>query len=796
MKKMSKKVLSLLLTLLMFVTSFIQPVAYVANAAEDTLIAPSLKLSMEYKEGGNEAVNKGDSDADSGVNFGSKGNYSLVGRGKDKGIIANIAIDIDAVEGQADNVYLDLNLPFFYYDDNNNFQTTYDKSSVPEAYLDENGEPLMAVVCELANPESVNYWDVKYGEQLTGQAHIQSRSLPVRTGNQVNLLVYFYFKGYVPENTTGLIRLGGGYDNFFDRSGQDYGPWSIHPSNVKDSKALYTLICSNLQWNASVEAVDPRNALWDVYNYLVYKVKIENTSEDAGSFYYKQTYRFALPNQGDSNAEGFYFEDAMKWLYNDGGDPIENDKFYDDKDRENDFVGVPGKGGVMIYDVTNISQSTLDEWNLITFNNTVDDNGNSLKPINYKFTQYASVIFEYDGNIYGSEDREHITDPAAEETSYKEFYVAIPMKTDIRNHQDQEHIPADIYYTIKFGNNYDWTKVERANMDNGFAEIENRFTHAKYVLDDDGNKVQKKSVAIGDDADYYLGNFANKGEDIYVNGVLTEQSSNVPAFNAAAVDTHDKDLELRTISILYNYDGVNEPLLTDWFKETDTVEFGFYTIDAASSTTDNISYVLDPETNEPLITFVPLGSMVPDAEQSDSNVKAWSLEVGNLLEDYAESTGSVYASTFKVNFKERIAPDEAFDGVIKVHGVANQPHVFNNDLVTEYETWFWLTKSPTDEDGVETGYRHLPQKVETVSAAVEATRPKPEVIAEAFKTLDDDTLEYKDSQTVSDQEGGVGFRYKLFNTEISRVVPGVFESGMLAVDKNGISEGLIADKIS
>ena len=149
-----------------------------------------------------------------------------------------------------------------------------------------------------------------------------------------------------------------------------------------------------------------------------------------------------------------------------------------------------------------------------------------------------------------------------------------------------------------------------------------------------------------------------------------------------------------------------------------------------------------------------------------------------------------------MNFKERIAPDEAFDGVIKVHGVANQPHVFNNDLVTEYETWFWLTKSPTDEDGVETGYRHLPQKVETVSAAVEATRPKPEVIAEAFKTLDDDTLEYKDSQTVSDQEGGVGFRYKLFNTEISRVVPGVFESGMLAVDKNGISEGLIADKIT
>ncbi|MDE6111638.1 MAG: hypothetical protein K2F65_06960, partial [Eubacterium sp.] len=264
-----KRILGLFLAIVTFVTAFIQPVGYVVSAADDDItLAPPLKLSMEYKSGGNEAVNKGETDNDAGLNFGGTGNYSLVGRGKEKGVIANIAIDLDATEGQADNVYLDLHLPFFYVDDNGNFQATYEKENVPATQCDENGEPFMAIVCELANADSAKSWDVKYEEQLTGKARLQSRSLPVKTGNQINLLVYFYFKGSVPENTTGMIKLGGGYERYLDKNLTTYGSWSVHPQNVKDPAALYTLICSNLQWEASVEAVEPRNALWDKYNYL------------------------------------------------------------------------------------------------------------------------------------------------------------------------------------------------------------------------------------------------------------------------------------------------------------------------------------------------------------------------------------------------------------------------------------------------------------------------------------------------------------------------------------------------
>ena len=58
----------------------------------------------------------------------------------------------------------------------------------------------------------------------------------------------------------------------------------------------------------------------------------------------------------------------MKWIHNPDGAPIENNSFTN-QDRENDFVGVPGDGGVLIYDVTNIDEDELAEWDIESFSN-------------------------------------------------------------------------------------------------------------------------------------------------------------------------------------------------------------------------------------------------------------------------------------------------------------------------------------------------------------------------------------------------------------------------------------------
>ncbi|MDE6110400.1 MAG: hypothetical protein K2F65_00655, partial [Eubacterium sp.] len=518
----------------------------------------------------------------------------------------------------------------------------------------------------------------------TGHVHFESY-IALAGGKQESLPVHLYFKGHVPENTTGMAKLAGGYDAYYDVDGNNLGSWYQSPSSVRDPLALYTLVCSNLQWSTSIEGVEPRNSLWDKYNYLTVKVRIDNTSEDSESHFYSQDYRIKVPNQGDANAVGLHYDQAMKWIYREGQDPIENPVGSEIRpsDREETFVGVPGQGGVLIFDVTDISQDTLDEWNLITFEDAVDDGGNPVETIPYHFTSDSSIMFKYDGKIYGT-DREGIVDPEAEEKSYKEFYVAIPISTDIQGHREDQ-IPIHTWYTVWFGNNYSWTK-ENDLAGFGFEEVESNFTHGKYVLDDSGKKAPLKYASLGEEVDYYLGNFSHA-------------NSNVPAFNAAAIDSHNKDFDLQRISILSSYAipfayGAHEPQLSDWFKDTGTVEFGFYTIDTAASKPNNTVYVLDPATKKPLITYVPLGSMVPDPNLTTPTVKAWSLEIGDSIENYVKShTNLAYANTFKVNFKERIEPDEEFDGVIQVHGVVNKPIKFDNSLVTRYETWYWLNKS-------------------------------------------------------------------------------------------------------
>lgn len=63
------------------------------------------------------------------------------------------------------------------------------------------------------------------------------------------------------------------------------------------------------------------------------------------------------------------------------------------------MVGVPGKGGIMIYDVTELEstesgQAAMEKWDMTNFTNITDDKGNELKTMPYYFKKMEVFILK------------------------------------------------------------------------------------------------------------------------------------------------------------------------------------------------------------------------------------------------------------------------------------------------------------------------------------------------------------------------------------------------------------------
>ena len=73
--------------------------------------------------------------------------------------------------------------------------------------------------------------------------------------------------------------------------------------------------------------------------------------------------------------------------------------------RENYMVGVPGKGGIMIYDVTALEataegQEAMSKWDMTHFTNIKDENGKKLEEIPYYFKPDGGIYFRKYEKIY------------------------------------------------------------------------------------------------------------------------------------------------------------------------------------------------------------------------------------------------------------------------------------------------------------------------------------------------------------------------------------------------------------
>ena len=154
--------------------------------------------------------------------------------------------------------------------------------------------------------------------------------------------------GGVPEGTAFELN---GYVSYemFDRV--DGSAWET-PNQIDDESRV-SVISSDLTWETTIESYVPGGGsdlvpIWDRYQYIDYMYSIANTSDNLAANIDGYSVTFDIDST-DSNINGIIPFDINRWSHVDGSDPVKND---DPNDTAGQFVGVPGKGGILIYDVT------------------------------------------------------------------------------------------------------------------------------------------------------------------------------------------------------------------------------------------------------------------------------------------------------------------------------------------------------------------------------------------------------------------------------------------------------------
>ncbi len=787
MKQIIKRITGWLLVLAMITSMLGQytPSTY-AETANDTPLesTPGMSFQIRYVTGGSSANGTGgigSSSGNSDSNSENKQNIALLGRGKDNAITVNLVADLKNGQGKATGVFFELKLPVLRVKDNGFAEQLSEEEVEKLTEEDFENDPGLVRVMASFVADGVNdlQWGYNSDEVYWGEKVRIENKASIQGGTETIVQAKLWFEGKMPENEAAIVKFGGGYSEF-EFNDKKYVGFYQSAANQRDEKAIFTMICCNLEWETKIEAVNPKNVLWDKWNYVTYKVTFKNVSKDDDSKFDASDVQVIAPtNMGTVEGweSGLHPEEGAKYLYNDGN-PVYNDKWADNEVREQLMVGVPGKGGIMIYDVTELDsteegQAILKSWNLTDFDNIKDASGEKVEELPYYFKPDGGIYFKQEGTIYNENGSKSHKDSTGYD--HVTYYISIPMATDIPADKiDTLNIKS--YNTVTFGSDYTWTKTIAHNT-HGFLKTNESLTGKKYVIekdDIDGKDVDVEKdeiqIAINDSESYYLGHFKNTG--------------NIPVFNAMAVDTIDKDFVVEKMSVIFNNSTAK---LTDWFESDEALEFEFKIYDNLDGT------------GEPNTDFVNLGKLVADDTLSDSSHKAWSYEYATQMDDYiakmaAEGKLCEYTGRFRFKFKKRIEPEEEFDGQIKIYGTATKGKKYSNKLDTIYEKWIAnpLYINYTGDDC----YYKNPRQNDTDEATIKAAVANPKVKAEVIK-ISDNEYERKDPMEVPVNASGYGVIFQLGNDSVSRLQPGQFSTNNLLTmnSTTGTLKGLVTEKI-
>lgn len=753
MRKIIKRAISVFVTLSMLVQYL--PV----NWLHDVFAAGTRPVSVSFLSSGSNLKPAGD------------GNY-LLSSGQEMTMSVNLKPNWNENEGYARNPKVKISLPWFYYNSSGIIVSTTNPEEVLKDHPDVNfiggieakAEGNGNWYTETPTADNGYVWGSDHNPSAGQEGSYRRSSLEITATDSLQFkatttfsITFKFFtlddSQPIPENASAPVAIGASYGSFVDNLGNVSDGYNITPGrtpqNGEDETDVRTIniINSNLDWVTSVKPVS-MPVLWDKYNYGVYEVKISNISKDSKSSIDHFGFVLNVPSYTFNEQKGVLDQDMMAWKYNDSGQLEENSDISDEA-KSGEFGGKYKEGGALIWDVTNKDVSNFD---IDTF---AKANQSEFK---YSYVQSGEIGVQ----IGSSND----TDGNLASGASRTYYVAVPYVNNFANELTQKVI---LTQTIYFGGrDLAWSKKEDTTFE--LKKQRTSFEHEKYLVGDNNDHVQEKSVAIGKEFSYYLGGFKN--------------TSNTPVFDAYAIDTLPEEFNITSLTIEMNN---GEP--KDWFDKEDL--------------TSIISLKFnDKDSKEKWVSLKTLGvSMANDGNN-------WKLEnIDTAIKKYLKDNEDLeFAKDVKFKFKHEIAINEAFDGRIVVSGYGKYLLNYKNKLDTIFDQWNW---SPfTDLTSGQGPHYVVTSKHSSTEATAIAKSERAEPQINGYGVVHDPSDSTKDlindntnddgkaCQQVSLADSNAAIRFSLGNNKESKMIPSEFEiSGLLTKNSNGAYAGLEASSV-
>ena len=693
---------------------------------------PEINFTFQSQQGGESLLNLQNFNMNSSteVDPDNKGGVYLINANND--FYVNLQMEGSMTSGEIESPIMRVKLPYFYENAEGNIVATYDKKHGTEMGLearvtaynsfeyydkvetaDDEDEEEVEETEETTeeNTEEASSSNIgentekpkkkKEKEKKTASSWFRGNELKVKmkrggtlkAGTPQVIQVQIRFFGDVPNNIGGTVLLGGSYENYREPNGNVIeANWKSEPGSQE--KARNTYVSSQLLWNTKIEAVKTP-VIWDRYNYVTYKVTVENNSKKNNTDINGYVINI-LTNDEVTKKYGILNKDILAWKYNDDGSVEKNDNF-SVGETNTKFIGVPEKGGVLVYDVTDVNKNVLNEINWDDFNNL---------PIEFKSIPY---VYSVNGNIAIDIDEKLVADKNKGEGEYskKTYYISVPYPITMQNPLNTDY---KLITTIKFGKNneFTWSKASD-KMNAKFQEPRNEFNFIKTV--------NEEKVGIGSKQSYFLKNIGIVG--------------NVNTYDAAIFDELPEGFDLDNISINFNekrYVKKYTEVLSDKKYDTDMVEYykdeitpitflgrtedsenvdlnlfkpeNDYEDGVVDRTVNGVKYVIYHSNVTPKYTdyfkedaisfkfnseFVSLGLL---SSSDPENGFKYTFKLGDLkklIKDYEDTNHVKFENQIRLNLAEKLKPND-YNLTVKIDGTVTKLGSIKNKAYATYNT--------------------------------------------------------------------------------------------------------------
>lgn len=474
--------------------------------------------------------------------------------------------------------------------------------------------------------------------------------------------------------------------------------------NADDNNATVTVVNSNLKWTSSFQPItgttpDTASAIWQKYNYQKFEATIQNTSEMTAPYFdeFALNFRFQSFN---GVTDGVLDKYMTPWVYNKTTGQAETNPDPTHTTANELYVGVPNQGGILIYDVTNLSEDDIK---------TGKNLGNPL-PYTYNGQGIGAVRIEKDkgGTLHSPLYLQ--AHPGENACDKRKYLFVVPY--------------ADNFTPVS--NNY-YTLTDQMTPTVFFGAPTVSYSHSTIACNDYfekpslgcsiTKKVQSDPAYVGQEASYTISDITN--------------NSNIPVFNPYVIDTVPDSFEMNKIvyTLTDAEAGTNPDKLTftDIFNSTSPYDFEIKKADGSTE-------------------WVPFNS-VNEVLPAQLGESSWQIAgAKDTVDTYLKNhPGTTFTQRIRINFKysfdryesadEKLGINQKIPGTITITGYPRKVLKITNNADLYYDYYYFK------EDSTEGAAHWANMKRGPVSSAVDKNIEKPDLWVAATGVFDNGNAE-------------------------------------------------------